>query len=122
MPVQAQDVSAALAAMFGAEAAAATALAPPRNDSLPHVEPRASGSLDSRGTELLRPIPRAGSVLEVPHHEAPEPGLQHGEGLDGGAGHPHASGQQGNQEPARWASRVSLLLLVLRAVGFAQST
>ena len=105
--LQERDVSAALAAMLGVQAAAVAA--PQRNSSLPRDEARPSGSL-----EPLRPVPRSSARVEVPLREATE--LSHGQ-ADGSDG---VAGQQDLQEPAAWASRVSLLLLCLRAVGFAR--
>ena len=82
-----------------------------------------SGSLlDAPGLELLRPVPRTGAVVEVqPHESKTEPGLEQGTGFAGDAVSPREDDQQDVREPARWASRVSLLLLALRAVGFARS-
>jgi len=120
--VQAQSVSAALAAMFGGQSAAAstqttitTPLTVPGDKLLAGF-----GSADTRAVQVTRPLPLAGAAIGAADLQlsgkvmAPLV-------LNSPAMNSHAGQRQSERDPARWLSRVSLLLLALRASGFARA-
>ena len=121
MNVQAQSVSAALAAMFSGQSAAASAqttittpLTTPGDKLL-----MSFGSEETRAVQATRPLPRAeaavgGADLQL-SGKVTAPLMMKSPVTNSQAGP-----RQSEEDPARWLSRVSLLLLALRASGFAR--
>ncbi len=108
--------------MFGGQSAAAstqtiiTTPLPVPNDKLP----AGFGSVDTRAVQATRPSPLAGvavgaSDLQL-NGKVMAPLVMKSPAMNSYAGL-----QQSEEDPARWLSCVSLLLLALRATGFARA-
>ena len=119
----AQSVSAALAAMFGGQSAAVSMQTTTTTPlAVPGIKLHAGFSTtDTRAPQATRPSPRADAAAGLVEHQLSGEVLPQSV-KESPARTPHAGLRQSEEEdPARWLSRVSLLLLALRASGFARA-